>query len=184
VSETTFVDRRARALASDPALNIALEASAGTGKTRVLVDRYVRLVEEGTNPRHILAITFTRKAAGEMKTRIVQELRRRSDLWRDIRERLFEIHVTTIDAFCLGLLREFPLEADLDPDLKLLDEVETKRLLEEAIDDALTEARRGGTTDIRFLVARFGEGCGTSSRPDSCARSSCRGTWSASFPRA
>ena len=154
----TFVDRRARALASDPALNVALEASAGTGKTRVLVERYVHLVEEGTSPRHILAITFTRKAAGEMKTRIVQELRRRSDLWKEIRERLFEIHVTTIDAFCLGLLREFPLEAGLDPDLRLLDEVESKRLLEEATDDALAEARRGRMTDIRFLVARFGEG--------------------------
>jgi ATP-dependent helicase/nuclease subunit A len=154
----TFVDRRARALASDPTLNVALEASAGTGKTRVLVERYVRLVEEGTSPRHILAITFTRRAAGEMKTRIVQELRRRSYLWKEIRERLFEIHVTTIDAFCLGLLREFPLEAGLDPDLRLLDEVESKRLLEEAIDHALAEARRGRTTDIRFLVARFGEG--------------------------
>ena len=62
----SFVDASARAQASDPTLNIALEASAGTGKTRVLVDRYLRLLEEGTAPRHILAITFTRKAAGEM----------------------------------------------------------------------------------------------------------------------
>ena len=69
--DVTFVDRRARELASDPTLNIALEASAGTGKTRVLVERYVHLVEEGASPRHILAITFTRKAAGEMRSRRV-----------------------------------------------------------------------------------------------------------------
>jgi ATP-dependent helicase/nuclease subunit A len=153
-----FVDRRARELASDPTLNIALEASAGTGKTRVLVERYVRLIEEGSAPRHILAITFTRKAAGEMKTRILEEVRGRPELWSEIRKRLFEIHVTTIDAFCLGLLREFPLEADLDPDVSLIDGLESARLQEEAIDQTLSAARARRGADVRFLIARFGEG--------------------------
>src|SRR5262245_12982339 len=62
-------DRQARALAVDPTRNVALEASAGTGKTRVLVDRYVGLVLSGVKPRNILAITFTRKAAAEMRQR-------------------------------------------------------------------------------------------------------------------
>ena len=54
-------DRAARVQATDPRRNVALEASAGTGKTRVLVDRYVRLVvEAGVHPRHILAMTCTR----------------------------------------------------------------------------------------------------------------------------
>jgi ATP-dependent helicase/nuclease subunit A len=154
----SFVDAGARAQASDPTLNVALEASAGTGKTRVLVDRYLRLLEEGAAPRHILAITFTRKAAGEMKTRIIDELRKRPSLWSEMRTRLFEMHVTTIDAFCLGLLREFPLEAGLDPDVALLDEVTSDRLKEEAIDETLKASRRGRGVDIRFLVARFGEG--------------------------
>ncbi len=154
----SFVDAGARAQASDPTLNVALEASAGTGKTRVLVDRYLRLLEEGSAPRHILAITFTRKAAGEMKTRIIDELRQRPALWSEMRTRLFEMHITTIDAFCLGLLREFPLEAGLDPDVALLDEVTSDRLKEEAIDETLSASRRGRGVDIRFLVARFGEG--------------------------
>ena len=154
----SFVDAGARAEASDPALNVALEASAGTGKTRVLVDRYLRLLEAGSSPRHILAITFTRKAAGEMKTRIIEELRKRPSLWSEMRNPLFEMHVTTIDAFCLGLLREFPLEAGLDPDVSLLDEVTTERLKEEAIDETLKASHRGHGTDIRFLMARFGEG--------------------------
>ncbi len=152
-----FVDGKAREDASDPTVNVALEASAGTGKTRVLVERYLRLLSEGSSPRHILAITFTRKAAGEMKTRIIEELRKRPALWSEIRTRLFEMHVTTIDAFCLGLLREFPLEAGLDPDLELIDEVESDRLKEEAVDETLARARRGRGVDIRFLVARFGE---------------------------
>ncbi len=154
----SFVDAGARAQASDPTLNVALEASAGTGKTRVLVERYLRLLECGAAPRHILAITFTRKAAGEMKTRILEELQKRPPLWSEMRTRLFEMHVTTIDAFCLGLLREFPLEAGLDPDIELLDEVTSDRLKEEAIDEALSASRRGRGVDIRFLVARFGEG--------------------------
>ena len=67
--------RADRADAVDPRLNIVLEASAGTGKTRVLVDRYVNLVRAGVEPRHILAITFTRKAAAEMRERILATLR-------------------------------------------------------------------------------------------------------------
>ena len=156
--DVTFVDRRARELASDTTLNIALEASAGTGKTRVLVERYVHLVEEGASPRHILAITFTRKAAGEMRSRVIDELRARPELWKNVRSRLFEIHITTIDAFCLGLLREFPLEAGLDPDVALIDEVDSDRLLSQSVEEVLGEARRGSDVDVRFLIARFSEG--------------------------
>ena len=66
--------------------------------------------------------------------------------------------LTTIDAFCLGLLREFPLEAGLDPDVALIDEVDSDRLLSESIEDVLGEARRGSDVDMRFLIARFSEG--------------------------
>jgi len=56
-------DRAGRDRAVDPRYNVALEASAGTGKTRVLVDRYVNLLRAGVDPSNILAMTFTRKAA-------------------------------------------------------------------------------------------------------------------------
>src|SRR4029453_16649888 len=85
-------DADARARAVDPAHNVVLEASAGTGKTHVLVDRYLNLLGRGVDPANILAITFTRKAAAEMRSRILSELGRRADasaantqVWRDVR---------------------------------------------------------------------------------------------------
>src|SRR5437868_734449 len=111
---SNFVDWDARRHAVDPLQNIVLEASAGTGKTRVLVERYVNLLLAGVDPEHILAITFTRKAAAEMRQRIVVRLKeasRSSSIgaarWRDLRERSGDIAISTIDAFCLSLLREF-----------------------------------------------------------------------------
>src|ERR1700682_3972944 len=70
-----LLDGAARRRAVDPSQNIILEASAGTGKTRVLVDRYVNLLLAGVDPENILAITFTRKAAAEMRQRIVQRVK-------------------------------------------------------------------------------------------------------------
>ena len=73
-------DAAARLHAVDPSQNVVLEASAGTGKTRVLVERYVNLLRAGVDPDHILAITFTRKAAAEMRDRIIERLREASRL--------------------------------------------------------------------------------------------------------
>jgi len=147
-------DREARAFAVDPSRNVVLEASAGTGKTRVLVDRYLNLLRARVDPANILAITFTRKAAAEMRQRIVERLREDAALspegatrWRELRDRLGEIAISTIDAFCLALLREFPLEADLDPGFDVADETQVVRLTEEAIDRALRISRGLAVTD-------------------------------------
>jgi ATP-dependent helicase/nuclease subunit A len=137
-------DRDSRERAVDPRFNVALEASAGTGKTRVLVDRYINLLRAGVDPSNILAITFTRKAAAEMRERIISTLRAaaiRGEFtqarWRELRDRLGDIAISTIDAFCLSLLREFPLEADLDPGFSMADETEVPRLVDEALDRTL-----------------------------------------------
>jgi ATP-dependent helicase/nuclease subunit A len=141
-------DRAGRERAVDPRFNVALEASAGTGKTRVLVDRYVNLLRAGVDPANILAITFTRKAAAEMRERILATLRRaveRGDIspsrWRELRDRTGDINISTIDAFCLSLLREFPLEADLDPGFSMADDMEVPRLIDESLDRTLRICR-------------------------------------------
>ncbi|MGD9906870.1 MAG: UvrD-helicase domain-containing protein, partial [Vicinamibacterales bacterium] len=128
-------DAAARAYAVDPGVHVALEASAGTGKTRVLVDRYLNLLAVGVEPRRVLAITFTRKAAAEMRARIVADLTRMGETgqipaatWKTLRGRLSEVAISPIDAFCLSLLGEFPLEADVDPGFAVADDTETPRL--------------------------------------------------------
>ena len=160
---TLTPDQAARAFAVDPANDVVLEASAGTGKTRVLVARYVRLIEAGVDPRHILAMTFTRKAAAEMRDRVLALLRRRAqegalppDRWRDLRDHIGDIQISTIDAFCFGLLREFPLEADVDPDFEIADETEMARFANEALDLTLRAARGLVKDDehVRLLLTR------------------------------
>ena len=160
-------DERARRAATDPRRNVVLEASAGTGKTTVLVNRYLNLLKAGVDPTNILAITFTRKAAAEMRQRIVHELQTAAMLssadaarWHDLRDRLGDIGISTIDAFCLSLLREFPLEAELDPGFEIADETLVARMKEDALDRTLAVCRRVGTKDetVRLLLALLGEG--------------------------
>ena len=158
-------DASARSFAVEPDNNVVLEASAGTGKTSVLVARYVNLLKRGVDPANILAITFTRKAAAEMRERIVRELGEsaaRSEFdrsrWIELRDRLGEIAISTIDAFCLSLLREFPLEADLDPGFDLADETEVPRLIEDALDQTLRILTGQARTDpdIALVFAQLG----------------------------
>src|SRR3954453_6364035 len=105
-------DAAARTHAVDPSRNVILEASAGTGKTRVLVERYVNLLRAGIDPDNILAITFTRKAAAEMRQRIVDRLKEASRLsefdaarWRDLKERLRDPGRDPISPLWLQALR-------------------------------------------------------------------------------
>jgi ATP-dependent helicase/nuclease subunit A len=160
-------DRAARRHATDPHRNVALEASAGTGKTRVLVDRFVRLVVDAqVHPRNILAMTFTRKAAAEMRQRVVDTLQARhregslaGRRWRAVRDAFPDITISTIDAFCLSLLHEFPLEAGVDPGFDLADETETPRLVNAAIDRALRIGRGlvERDADVALVFTDLGE---------------------------
>ena len=160
------LDMAARQRAVDPRFNVALEASAGTGKTRVLVDRYINLLHAGVDPSNILAITFTRKAAAEMRARIMTTLRAAAERgeippsrWRELRDRTGDIGISTIDAFCLSLLREFPLEADVDPGFSVADDTELPRLVDEALDTAVRICRSVAREDqdVALVFAQLGE---------------------------
>ena len=133
---------------------------------KFFVAQLCNVLKAGVDPANILAITFTRKAAAEMRERILHNLQSAAATgeidearWRDLRDRLGDIAVSTIDAFCLSLLREFPLEADLDPGFTMADDTEVLRLIDEGLDRALRVCRGIATTDpaVALLFAQLGE---------------------------
>ncbi|MGB7951321.1 MAG: UvrD-helicase domain-containing protein, partial [Candidatus Binatia bacterium] len=133
-------DRDQIATALDDTLIV--EAAAGTGKTTELVRRIVRVIETGrAEVTGIVAVTFTEKAAGELKLRLreaIEEARGASASGSDERERLDralgrleEAQVSTIHGFCADLLRERPVEARIDPLFRVLTEAQAERMYEE-----------------------------------------------------
>ena len=115
-------------------VDLAVAAGPGSGKTRVLVERFLRAATaEGVSPERILAITFTEKAAQEMKSRLVRLCQSRG--LSDLRKRLENASVSTIDSFCARILKENPVEAGVDPRFKILGEGEAELLMNRLLDD-------------------------------------------------
>ena len=137
---------------SEPLL---LSAAAGSGKTSVLVERFVRAIrEDGIAPGKILAITFTERAAGELRERVRERLLSLGE--REAARDAEAASVGTFHGFCARLLRSHPLPAGLDPDFSILDEGLASRLRERAFRAALQaflEGERGGAVD---LLAAYG----------------------------
>lgn len=120
-----------------------VEAGAGTGKTTVLVDRLLALVRSGVDITRIVAITFTEKAAGELKVRLREKLedaaRRASgedaDVLTAALHRIDRAQVSTIHGFCSSLLKERPVEAGVDPGFAVADEF-TRTVITETVWDS------------------------------------------------
>jgi ATP-dependent exoDNAse (exonuclease V) beta subunit len=132
---------------------LLLDAGAGSGKTSVLVERFVRAVQEdGIGVAQILTITFTEKAAAELRERIRGRL---SEAGEDGAARATEgAWISTIHAFCARLLRTHALDAGLDPEFTVLDERETAPLRRAAFDAAL--AAVAGSPEGSELISAFG----------------------------
>ena len=133
-----------------------LSATAGSGKTSVLVERFVRFAcEDGVDPRRILAITFTDKAAGELRRRIRERFLELGD--RSGARAAEAAQVSTIHAFCARVLRGHALSAELDPRFRILDEPEAQRLAIEAFEAALAgwldEAAAAGLERLELAAA-------------------------------
>ncbi len=139
---SSLTEQQQSALARDR--NISVTAGAGTGKTRLLVERYLEiLINEAVDVKGILAITFTKKAAAEMKDRVVQGIddKLHSELsgdkrkkLREIRDRMNSAAISTIHAFCARLLREYPVEAGLDPDFRQINDMQRQLLLDDVLE--------------------------------------------------
>ena len=134
---------------------VFVSAGAGTGKTRVLVERFARAVcDEGVDVESILVITYTEKAAGELRTRIRAGLveRGRPDLARA----LDGAWISTIHGFCHRLLRSHPFAAGVDPRFRVLDESQGRVLRGEAFEAALTEFCSADDAARLRLLAVYG----------------------------
>ena len=144
---------------------LIVEAAAGTGKTSELVRRIVNLVAEGRAAiDRIVAVTFTEKAAGELKLRLRVELeaaraanagdeRRRSHLEQALAH-LEEARVSTIHGFCADLLRERPVEARVDPRFQVLPEPEAERIYRQAFDLWLQQKLEDPPEGVRRSLRR------------------------------
>jgi ATP-dependent exoDNAse (exonuclease V) beta subunit len=158
-------DAAARGLIAD-ALDetLVVEAAAGTGKTTELINRILGVVKTGrATMTQVVAVTFTEKAAGELKLRLREKLEQErgtatdADVQRrleDALRTLEEAHVNTIHGFCAELLRERPVEACVDPLFSVLSEAQTDRLYARAFQMWLQETLQNPSEGLRRALRR------------------------------
>lgn len=148
-------------LAADPQRSVWVSASAGSGKTRVLVERCLRLMLNGTRPEKILCITFTKAAAAEMANRLnstlgdwsvisdeeleknlvdlighpasLDEKLRARQLFARVLDAPGGLKIQTIHSFCESILGRFPLEANLSPNFEVMDERTADEIMQTAV---------------------------------------------------
>lgn len=179
LSEATGLQRRA----SDPEASVWVNASAGTGKTKVLTDRVLTLMLHGTPPERLLCLTFTKAAAAEMRNRLAKVLQdwatcseeqlekrlydllgRRPDAAQSLRARQLlarvldspgGMKIQTIHSFCQSLLARFPLEAGVAPHFHLIEEQGAAERLAAARDAVLAASTRPGGEALAEAVERI-----------------------------
>lgn len=153
-------------------VSIALSAGAGCGKTHVLVERFLAALAPSTNGEQdgthglagLIAITFTDRAAREMRDRLRRKCRdrlraaddRSADEWLGLLRELESARVSTIHAFCASLLRSHAVEAGIDPRFQILQAGPSATLFSEVIEDQLREQLGQMNEDLLDLVVMFG----------------------------
>ena len=130
----TLADATTRARAVEPNQSFIVQAPAGSGKTTLLVNRYLRLLSLATRPEQLLAITFTRKAAAEMRLKVLDELHdphsvdgqsvrdRDQTLGWQLQSNPNRLKIQTIDSFAMSLTRQLPLASGFDRDAQLIED--------------------------------------------------------------
>lgn len=171
-----------QARASEPEASVWVSANAGTGKTAVLVQRFLRLLLAGASPESILCLTYTKTAAAEMQNRLLKTLsgwalmpdeKLRETLGKLLRKpfdeedmriarRLFArvlearggLKIHTIHGFCERLLQRFPLEATVTPNFTVLDETTATHTRNEAFDSVAMKAASNAESPLGHALAK------------------------------
>ncbi|MCP4427280.1 MAG: UvrD-helicase domain-containing protein, partial [Chloroflexi bacterium] len=160
LSRYTLTEKQKKAVI-ERGRDIAVTAGAGSGKTRTLVGRYLGLLEEGLPPQRIAAVTFTEKAAREMRSRIrglIQDwlqtdLEDKSrSFWQSVYAEMDAAPIGTIHSLCARVLRAHPAEAALDPAFDVLDENTAAALQAQAVETALIWAANDPAAAALFTL--------------------------------
>lgn len=147
--------------------NILVSAAAGSGKTAVLVERIIEMVTDKERPidiDHLLIVTFTSAAAGEMRERIGNAIEKRLKEEKDnlhLQKQMTLIHsaqITTIHSFCLSIIRNYFNEIDLDPGFRIGDEAELRLLQSDVLSEVLEERYQGFDEDFFQFVESYATG--------------------------
>jgi len=164
MSKIAFTHTQRDAVEADG--SVTVRAGAGSGKTAVLTARYVRAVEQGDTPSQLVALTFTEKAAAEMRERIRRALGETRAHTADeaarvarVREELTDAPINTIHGFCASILREFPIEAGVNPLFAVAEEAASLRLRRDAVDMAIAavadDPRHGARPALDTLLTFY-----------------------------
>lgn len=145
--------------------NVSVSAGAGSGKTRVLVERFLKILgDRQATAQEILAITFTRKAAREMRERVQQGILDRlgaaeatddKTYWQEQLRLADQAPITTIDSFCSQVLRENPVEAGLDPNFTVQEEYQIRAFREETASAFLQQGIQQQDPDLTALLEQY-----------------------------
>lgn len=146
--------------------NVSLLAGAGSGKTYVLMKRFVQILRAdlSVNPTNIVAITFTRKAADEIKGRVRQAVsecveQAQNDLerlrWQEHLQKVESAPISTIHSLCSRILRDNPVETQLDPEFTILEDFEAQDFFKETLQQYLRKNIKENAA-LRRLVQTYG----------------------------
>ncbi|MBU1022738.1 UvrD-helicase domain-containing protein, partial [bacterium] len=146
-------ENQRQAVSVDPGVDRIVIAMAGSGKTTVLTEYYLALLETGLNPEEIVAITFTEKAARSMRVKLVEKL---LDTGRDdVAEELYGAPISTIHSFFGRLVRENALVLGLDPDSTIIDESRAEILREECLNEVMAKWKEENRDNYDLLLTRL-----------------------------
>ena len=152
---------------------LLVSAAAGSGKTKVLVDRLMAYLTDPADPAQLddfLIITYTRAAAGELRAKIARKLTQRIAQEPENRhlqkqlQRLYLTKISTVHGFCADLLREYAYRLDLDADFRVLDEDGARELRQQAMEEMLENAYRELLEDPDFCAFLDSQNLGRSDR--------------------